>query len=320
MRIVITMPVLDDWEASALVCAAIDMAAKEFLAETVGILLIDDGSSSPITSEFSGFRPQHLDWVSTLTLRRNVGHQRAIAIGLTYIHEHVPCDAVVVMDADGEDRAEDICRLVHRLREAATPTAVFAERGRRMEGALFKVFYQLYRLMHYILTGRGIRMGNFSALPAHHLNALIACPELWNHYAAAVIKCRLKYTTIPVDRAQRLRGKSHMNFVGLVVHGFSALFTFHEIVSTRLLIASAGSAAVFFLLLSVVVLMKTMTDLAIPGWASMVSGLLFLLIFQSVATSITVIFSAMISRNALGFLPLRDYSYFVAGCERIYSR
>ncbi len=320
MRIVITMPVFEDWEASSLLCSSIDLATQTIPGATVGILLIDDGSSASRGSWFVAFTPQHLKWVSTLTLRRNVGHQRAIAIGLTYIQQHVPCDAVVVMDADGEDRAEDIGRLVQCLGEAPSPTAVFAERGRRMEGLVFRSFYQFYRLLHYALTGRGIRMGNFSILPAYHLNALIACPELWNHYAAAVVKSRLRYTTIRTDRGVRLRGKSHMNFVALVVHGCSALFTFHEIVSTRLLIASAAAATIFILLLAGVIFIRALTNLAIPGWASVVSGLLFLLILQSLATSLSVLFSAMISRNTLGFLPLRDYPYFVAGCDQIYPR
>lgn len=321
MRIIIAMPVLEDWEASALLCASIDKVAKELSAETVSILLIDDGSQLPMKSEFAGFCPQHLDRITTLALRRNLGHQRAIAIGLTFIHQHIPCDVVVVMDADGEDRAEDIGRLVERFNsETDIPTAVFAERGRRVEGILFKIFYQIYRLLHHALTGRKIKIGNFSALPARHLNALVACPDLWNHYAAAVVKCRLRYTTVRVDRARRLRGKSHMNFVTLVVHGCSALFAFQELVSTRLLIASAVSAVVFFVLLGIVALTKLLTNLAVPGWTSIVSGLLFLLILQLFATSITVIFSAMISRNTLGFLPLRDYSYFVAGLEQIYSK
>jgi len=34
-------------------------------------------------------------------------------------------------------------------------------------------------------------------------------------------------------------------------------------------------------------------------------------------TMISIIFSVMMSRNNLGFLPLRDYSFFVAECREI---
>jgi polyisoprenyl-phosphate glycosyltransferase len=135
-----------------------------------------------------------------------------------------------------------------------------------------------------------------------------------------VINSRLQYKTVRADRGRRLRGHSRMNFVGLIIHGLSALFAYHEVVSTRLLIASGSLACVFCMLLSVVIAIKHAVGLAIPGWTMMVSGLLFLLIVQLLATSLTIVFSVITSRNALGFLPIRDYSYFVLSYTRFQSR
>jgi polyisoprenyl-phosphate glycosyltransferase len=137
-----------------------------------------------------------------VALRRNFGHQRAIAVALAYVQQKLPADAIVVMDADGEDRPEDIARLVEALENSPTPVKVFAERGRRIENLSFKLFYLCYRLMHWLLTGRKIRFGNFSLLPRWHLDSLVAYPELWNHYAAALIRSRLPYITIRADRAR----------------------------------------------------------------------------------------------------------------------
>jgi hypothetical protein len=58
--------------------------------------------------------------------------------------------------------------------------------------------------------------------------------------------------------------------------------------------------------------MRLFTSLAIPGWASTVLGLLLILLGQSFAVSFMLIFSIMMNRSHLGFLPVRDYSYFVA--------
>jgi hypothetical protein len=41
---------------------------------------------------------------------------------------------------------------------------VFAARRRRAEGLLFVVFYLLYQIFR-ILTGGGVRIGNFSVIP-----------------------------------------------------------------------------------------------------------------------------------------------------------
>jgi hypothetical protein len=44
--------------------------------------------------------------------RRNLGHQRAIAIGLGYLKATVPGKFLIVMDSDGQDRPEDVRRLL----------------------------------------------------------------------------------------------------------------------------------------------------------------------------------------------------------------
>ena len=70
-----------------------------------------------------------------MTLATNVGHQRAIAIALAYLHDRVAPGAVLVMDGDGEDAPEDVPRLVARLRGQETPKIVFAERRKRIRMA-----------------------------------------------------------------------------------------------------------------------------------------------------------------------------------------
>ena len=50
--------------------------------------------------------------VEVLHLRRNLGHQRAIAIGLAYLEAHSTCEAVVVMDGDLQHPPELVPALV----------------------------------------------------------------------------------------------------------------------------------------------------------------------------------------------------------------
>jgi glycosyltransferase involved in cell wall biosynthesis len=317
MEIIIVMPVFEDWESAGLLCAAIDDCLTGSPQITARVLLVDDGSSGNHLGDFAGYRPKALKYLQVLNLRRNLGHQRAIAVTLAYVQQKLPADAVVIMDADGEDRPEDIHRLVEAFESSDRPVTVFAERGRRIESFSFKLFYGCYRVLHRILTGRTIRFGNFSLLPRQHIDRIVAYPELWNHYAAAVLKARFPYITIRADRGARLRGTSKMSFVGLVIHGLSALFASYEIVSTRLLVGTAVLGFTFCCLLAVVVGVKLFTHLAIPGWATFTGGLLFILVTQSIATLLTIIFSVMISRNNLGFLPIRDYEYFVEDCVQI---
>jgi glycosyltransferase involved in cell wall biosynthesis len=107
------------------------------------ILLIDDGSSERFLDHFAPGPLKHLGKISILRLRRNVGHQRAIAIGLAYAEAANCCDIAVVMDGDGEDRPEDVPRLIDELLRLDGSHVVFAERTRRSEGVVFVTMYAL---------------------------------------------------------------------------------------------------------------------------------------------------------------------------------
>jgi len=320
MRILITMPVYEDWPSAMELCQSIDNIFREQKTFQVGILLIDDGSTATACPRELPFRPVALESVSLLSLRRNLGHQRAIAVALAHIHQNWKVDAIVVMDGDGEDRPEDALLLLKTMESAAGPTAVFAERGKRLENILFRGFYNAYRALHRILTGRDIRFGNFSILPFAHLDALVLFPEMWNHYAATFLKSRLPYVRVRCDRAKRKTGKSHMNFVSLAVHGLSALFANQEVVGTRLLVMMSAVTLGLFLGIGAVVGVRFFTHLAIPGWATSTMGLLLILVSQSLMAAFLMIFSIMSGRNHLGFLPIRDYPYFIRQESKLYSR
>jgi polyisoprenyl-phosphate glycosyltransferase len=314
MELIIVMPVYNDWKSAGMVCEAIDSLLSSHPAIAATLMLVDDGSSDLAPCDLVTQPLTALRAIQLLKLRRNLGHQRAIAVALAYVQHIIPEGAVLVMDADGEDRPEDIPRLVAAAEAMDRPFTVFAERGRRIESLMFRCFYGCYRFLHRLLAGRDIRFGNFSLLPREHLERIVAYPELWNHYAAAVLKARLPYITVRADRGKRFQGRSQMSFVSLVIHGLSALFASYEVVSTRLLVGTIVLSVLFCCLLAVVVGIRLFTHLAIPGWATSTSGLLFVLVTQSFAAVLTIIFSVMMSRNNLGFLPIRDYEYFVADC------
>ena len=203
MRIVILMPVYEDWDAAMKLCRKIDDVLRKERLVRASVLFIDDGSKLTTYRRDLPFQPEAIDRVAVLTLRRNLGHQRAIAVALAHIQQHWKENVVVVMDADGEDRPEDIPTLLHAMGNAGHQTAVFAERGRRLESLLFRLLYWCYSLLHRVFTGRDIRFGNFSVLPWSYLDSLVVCPELWNHYSATFLKSHLPYIRVRCDRAHR---------------------------------------------------------------------------------------------------------------------
>jgi glycosyltransferase involved in cell wall biosynthesis len=314
--LMVMMPVYNDWPVAFTLLERVDATLSD-AGLSADVLLVDDGSSQTHASELPAMEYRAIGAVSVLRLRRNLGHQRAIAIGIAYIFAHSDCDALCIMDADGEDDPADLPRLVEALSAGGGEHIVFAERSRRSESAVFRLGYRAFRALHVALTGYRVRFGNFSIVPRRRLENLACISELWNHYVAAVITSRIPYDAIPTRRARRIGGRSKMDFPSLVIHGLRALSVFADRIGLRLLILTLTVAGAIGGGLALVIALRLFTDLAIPGWASQVAGLLLVLLAQSLLFILLFVFLMLSTRSGIAFVPSRDYEHFVAGLERL---
>jgi hypothetical protein len=298
----VLMPVYDDWDAARVVIGRVRTALR---GTPCTFVLVDDGSeqSPPADMATKDLR--------IIRLRRNLGHQRAICVGLCWIRERLRARRVVIMDADGEDVPEDVATLLATFDGAGDRAVTFAQRRRRSERAGFRALYALYRWLHLWLTGISVRVGNFSVVGAGHIERLAVSSELWNHYAASVFKSRLPIQEVPLDRGRRLSGTSRMNFVSLVLHGLSAISVFAETVVVRLIVALGVVAIVMLALLASVVVIRLRTSLAIPGWATMSFGILLVLLSQAIGIGLVLVMGILATRQGTPFIPMRDYQLFV---------
>lgn len=318
IKLMILMPVFNDWRALALLLPSLEHELKA-AGLRADLLLVDDGSTEKLPKSLSKIALPSIESIDVLTLRRNLGHQRAIAVGLSYIEANYPDCSVVIMDADGEDCPKDVPRLVRECLTHDNEKIVFAARTRRSEGLIFTCFYHLYRFVHLLLTGIPVRVGNFSIVPTGTLKRLVAVSELWNHYAAAVHKARLPMSLIPTERSERLQGTAHMDLVSLVVHGLSAMAVFGDRIGVRLLIlVSLGMLLTVGGMVGVTTI-RLATDLAIPGWASYVFGVLLVIMMQMLLVVLGFIFVILAARNAVNVIPSRDYVHLMGGVQRIYG-
>ena len=318
IKLMILMPVYNDWQALSLLLPILELELKTAGLRT-GLFLVDDGSTVKLPHSLAKIALPSIESIDVLTLRRNLGHQRAIAVGLSYIEANYPNRSVVIMDADGEDCPRDVPRLVHECLAHDNEKIVFAARTRRSEGLIFTFYYHLYRFIHLLLTGIPVRVGNFSIVPTDTLKRLVAVSELWNHYAAAVHKAKLPMALIPTERSERLQGTAHMDLVSLVVHGLSAMAVFGDRIGVRLLIlVSLGMLVAVGGMVGVATIRLT-TDLAIPGWATYVSGLLLVILMQMLLVILVFVFVILGARNAVNVIPNRDYVHIMDGVQRIYG-
>jgi Glycosyltransferases involved in cell wall biogenesis len=303
MKKIVVMPVYEDVEASS--------RLFQELARTQGsetyIVAVDDGSvRQPVDP--AAIAAAGLDGV-VVRLRRNVGHQRAIAIGLSYVADTFGDDAtVIVMDSDGEDTPESITELMSGL---ASPDVdvVVGSRKSRVESLKFKTFYVVYKTLFSLLSGRKISFGNFMAAKMSAVRRLASMQELWTHVAACVLSSKLRVQSCPLDRGPRYAGRSKMNFVGLALHGFRALMVFAEDVLVRVGIACTLVAGLSVLGGVIAFALKAL-GFATPGWFSLVSGILILVFLQTAALTLIILLLSGMVRGG-GVLGTGSYREFV---------
>jgi hypothetical protein len=314
-RIAVVLPVLDDWDSFT---TLLDDFSSKLTGSDVEfhIVAVDDGSSQPFDLDRIALPAEScIVDVEIVHLAVNLGHQRAIAVGLTQVATREDIDAVVVMDSDGEDRPEDIAPLL-AVSRSHPGHVVLAHRAKRSETRAFRIGYLTYKVLFRVLTGRSISFGNFSLLPMAAVRRIVHMPELWNNLPAAIMRSRSSYRMIPTARGRRYAGQSKMNVVSLAVHGLSAMSIYTDTIFVRVLVAAGFVAALLFAGILVATVLRFITNLAIPGWTTIVVSALATMLMQTIILVIATALMVLAGRSARPMVPIADCHVFVASKER----
>ena len=225
----ILIPLYNDWKSVSKLLNEIDSQTNNWDAE-VSIIIVNDASTEKESGLQSIFKK--IKSVKILNMKKNQVHQRCIATGLKYICENEDFDRVIIMDADGEDRPEELNDFFKKAKENPNMT-ITGNRFKRSEGFVFKVLYEAHKLLTLIFTGKLIKFGNFSCLPKNHVQQLVQKPYLWNSYSSSVVRTIDERTFIPSTRGTRYVLPSKMNFFALIFHSLSIISVFRNAVIIR---------------------------------------------------------------------------------------
>jgi polyisoprenyl-phosphate glycosyltransferase len=309
-RLGLVTPVFNDWASFAILMHQISQSYRRDFAE-FEVMAIDDGSTEPaepmdaIVGGKSCIRS-----ISVVELATNLGHQRAIAIGLVIMARRTDVDAVLVMDSDGEDRPEEIANLIEAAR--ANPGAIIlAERSKRSESIGFKVGYFFYRLLFRILTGQRVSSGNFSIIPFSSLCGVTHTPTLWNNLPATLIRSRYKLVGVPTVRGERYAGRSKMNLISLITHGLSGIAVYVDVIFVRLLVASFALIAFAATAILAAFGYKMFTNFATPGWATTVISAFIIIMLQAAIFMVGTTLVLLAGRSQYPMVPALDWTRFV---------
>lgn len=294
-RLWVVSPSYDDIESFVMLRTRIreivDSAALPFAA--IRFVLVDDtGGLDPDQRLVRG-----LDDVTVLDPPFNLGHQRALVFGVRSTASEIRDDDVVLtLDADGQDKPEDLPRMIAALlADGDLRRIVLARRTKRREPVPFAVLYRLFRLFFRALTGTVVQTGNFAAYRGWTARHVIRHPYFDLCYSSTFLSLRLELEYVPCERGERYAGRSRMGYGRLVMHGLSMLMPFTDRIAVRALIAFAATMAASFAAAVAVLCVRLFTNEAVPGWAT--STLLLLIVVSFVALGSFVVLFTVFSQS-----------------------
>lgn len=241
---------------------------QRFIGTEVAFLVVDDslGQDQALTA-LATFEPGLKVWQPAVRL----GHQRANVAALRALGLRVgDYQAIVTMDADGEDAPADVARLLVPVLNGDA-SVVLAQRGKRSAPSSFRVGYLLYRGLFRLLTGLSITSGNFAATRGSWWPAVIGA-GVWDlHFAGALASVQGRVEAITCDRQPRRGGASRMGgTAGLVAYGLGFALPYSMRIAVRAAYLTALAGLVAASLTVVVVVLRLFTQSSTPGWTTTV--------------------------------------------------
>lgn len=221
-KIFIVLPLFNDWRSINLLLKKINQhfSTGSF---TLNIIIVNDCSTKKekiITKHLLNIKK-----IKILNLKKNLGSQKAIYIGLKQIKAE-PNSTVVVMDSDGEDDYSKLKKLINKsIKE--DDSFIFAKRSKRKETISLRFLNQIRLFLTYILTGKFLNIGNFSAFKSAHLKKLLSNKNLSIAFSSGVIKNFKNICYLKIDKKKRFFGKSKVNLFFLIKHSINIISVFY---------------------------------------------------------------------------------------------
>ena len=221
-KIIILIPVFNDWESFKKLLIEIEKSIKNFPDLIIECFVVNDASTIP-KPELK--KPETIKSLKILNMRANKGHARCNAFGIRYITQNEKFDYLILMDGDGEDRPSELENLINEVLKNPN-CSVVAKRIKRSEGSFFQFLYFMHKIITYFFTGKKINFGNYTCLTKKDAEIISSKPSLWSSYSGTVKKNLSNLLEINSIRGMRYFGPSKMSLFKLIIHSFSIIAVF----------------------------------------------------------------------------------------------
>ena len=237
-NIIIITPVYNDWESFTKLIDEINKIISKFSEISFKLIAVNDGSENKVPTLKL---PSNLKKIEVLNMKINQGHAICLANGIKYALFNYEFDHLILMDADGEDRPEEIFDLINKAK-SFTNTSVVARRVKRSEGLIFSLFYSAHKILTLLFTGKLMNFGNYSIITKKDAEIIIKETTIVYNFSGTLKNKIKKLESIDCTRGKRYFGPSKMPILKLILHSFSIIAVFKMNVFIR--------SALFLVLLS----------------------------------------------------------------------
>jgi len=258
------------------------LAALRALSPAVELIVVDDGSRDDTVAVVSALQQQHPQLV-LLQLSRNFGKEAALSAGL----DHARGDAVFIMDSDGQHPVALLPRMLQAWQQGAE--VVYAVRRTRDDQTALhrKLAGAFYGLVNW---GARVKVpadaGDFRLMDARVVRALRELPEQHRFMKGLYAWVGFRSLALDYEPLPRQAGHSHYGLRGAFRLGTTGLLAFSAaplrlmgLVGVLLALAALGYGlwvvGEYFVL-----------GIVVPGYATIVVGMMFLAGVQLMAVGL----------------------------------
>jgi len=261
MKLKILIAVYNDWSSLDVLLGEIYKKLNQTVWKNYEVYIVNDASTIEIPEK-------NKKKIKIINLFNNIGSQGAISIGVKYIQKNIDdITHLLIMDSDGEDKPEDIVRLLDECKNNENKI-VFARRKKRRESVLFRVLHFTYKKIFKMLIGKDLDFGNFSCTTKANLNKIVNINNLQTHYSASILRSKIPFSKIDCEKGFRIEGSSKLDFWKHFAHALMSLSVFVDLIAIKFFFISLVGIALSIITALTIFIVKLYYPKILLGIAS----------------------------------------------------
>jgi dolichol-phosphate mannosyltransferase len=235
------------------------------------MIFIDDCSNDNSYEMLKVLNEQDLR-VKIIKFTKNCGHQIAITCGLDFAEG----DAAIIMDADLQDPPEAIPKFIEKHEQGYE--IVYAIREKREGETFFKkvTAFFFYRVMKVFTNiEMPLDAGDFRLIDRKVIDSLKSMQERNKFLRGLIVWTGYSQIGIPFRRDARNAGTTKYTTLKMFKLAFDGIFSFSNI-PLRFATIFGLLVSVLSFLLAIYALYLKLSNIAVPGWTSLLLTILFI--------------------------------------------